>query len=112
VSSITIVSDAPNCGITYDSHYDDRNSFIIQATGVGEVFTGYLQFYLLAAYYTHSQKSAVKSFMTLVPALLRFQGWEILDRKEEIVDSKSSACCRRRNSPKICRNSDRRKQRL
>jgi hypothetical protein len=32
VSSITIVSDAPNCGITYDRHYDDRNSFIIQAT--------------------------------------------------------------------------------
>ncbi len=31
MSSITIVSDAPNCGITYDQHYDDRNSFIIQA---------------------------------------------------------------------------------
>ncbi len=30
--SITLVSDAPNCGITYDCHYDDRNSFIIQAT--------------------------------------------------------------------------------
>jgi hypothetical protein len=28
-----IVSDAPNCSVTYDSHYDDRNSFIIQATG-------------------------------------------------------------------------------
>jgi len=28
-----IVSDAPNCGVTYDCHYDDRNSFIIQATG-------------------------------------------------------------------------------
>jgi hypothetical protein len=28
VSSITIISDAPNCGFTYD-----RNSFIIQATG-------------------------------------------------------------------------------
>jgi len=27
-----IVSDGPNCGITYDRHYDDRNSFIIQAT--------------------------------------------------------------------------------
>jgi hypothetical protein len=33
VSSITIVSNAPNCGITYDHHYDDCNSFIIQATG-------------------------------------------------------------------------------
>jgi hypothetical protein len=33
VSSITIVSDAPNFGITYDRHYDDSNSFIIQATG-------------------------------------------------------------------------------
>ncbi len=33
VSSIIIVSDAPNCGVTYDCHYDDRNSFIIQATG-------------------------------------------------------------------------------
>ncbi len=28
-----IVSDAPNCGVTYDRHYDDHNSFIIQATG-------------------------------------------------------------------------------
>jgi hypothetical protein len=27
-------SDAPNCSVTYDRHYDDRNSFIIQATGV------------------------------------------------------------------------------
>jgi hypothetical protein len=34
VSSITIVSEAPNCGITYDRHYDDRNSFIVQATAV------------------------------------------------------------------------------
>jgi hypothetical protein len=32
VSSITIVGDAPNCGVTYDHHYDDCNSFIIQAT--------------------------------------------------------------------------------
>jgi len=24
-------SDAPNCSVTYDHHYDDRNSFIIQA---------------------------------------------------------------------------------
>ncbi len=29
--SITIISDAPNCGVTYDNHYDDRNSFMIQA---------------------------------------------------------------------------------
>jgi hypothetical protein len=28
-----IVSDAPNGGITYDRHYDNRNSFIIQASG-------------------------------------------------------------------------------
>ncbi len=34
VSSITIVSDAPNCGVTYNNQDDDRNSFIIQATGV------------------------------------------------------------------------------
>jgi hypothetical protein len=27
-----IISDAPNCGATYNCHYDDRNSFIIQAT--------------------------------------------------------------------------------
>jgi hypothetical protein len=27
-----IVSDAPNCGVTYDRHYDNHNSFIIQAT--------------------------------------------------------------------------------
>ncbi len=32
MSSITIISDAPNCSVTYDRHYDDRNSFIIQAT--------------------------------------------------------------------------------
>ncbi len=31
-SSIMIASDAPNCGITYDRHYDDHNSFTIQAT--------------------------------------------------------------------------------
>jgi hypothetical protein len=31
VSSITIVSEAPNCGIPYDRHYGDHNSFIIQA---------------------------------------------------------------------------------
>ncbi len=29
-----VVSDAPNCGVTYDHHYDNRNSFIIQATGI------------------------------------------------------------------------------
>jgi hypothetical protein len=33
VSSITIVSDdATIWSVTYDRHYDDRNSFIIQAT--------------------------------------------------------------------------------
>ncbi len=31
-SSIMTVSDAPNCSVTYDHHYDDCNSFIIQAT--------------------------------------------------------------------------------
>jgi hypothetical protein len=34
VSSITIVSDAPNCGITYDRHYEYHNSFIIQPAGL------------------------------------------------------------------------------
>ncbi len=29
-----IVSDALNYGVTYDCHYDDRNSFIKQATGL------------------------------------------------------------------------------
>ena len=33
MSSITIVSDAPNCGVTCNRHYDDRNSFIKQARG-------------------------------------------------------------------------------
>ncbi len=28
-----IVSDAPNCGVSYDRQSDDHNSFIIQATG-------------------------------------------------------------------------------
>ncbi len=32
MSSITIISDAPNCGVTYDGQSDDRNSYIIQAT--------------------------------------------------------------------------------
>ncbi len=32
-STIMTVSDAPNCSIPYDCHYDDHNSFIIQATG-------------------------------------------------------------------------------
>ncbi len=32
-SSIMTVSDAPNCIVTYDRHNDDRDSFIIQATG-------------------------------------------------------------------------------
>jgi hypothetical protein len=27
-------SDVPNCSVTYDRHYDDRNSFIIQATSL------------------------------------------------------------------------------
>jgi hypothetical protein len=31
--SITIVGDAPNCGVTYDHQSDDRNRFILQATG-------------------------------------------------------------------------------
>jgi hypothetical protein len=35
--SITTASDAPNCSVTYDCHYDDRNSFIIQATGQSEI---------------------------------------------------------------------------
>jgi hypothetical protein len=38
VSSITIVSDAPNCGITYERLFDDHNSFIIQAIGVVKLF--------------------------------------------------------------------------
>ncbi len=46
-----IVSDAPNCGITYDCHYDDRNSFIIQAT----------------AYYGPVSSTQKKSFMFLTP---------------------------------------------
>jgi hypothetical protein len=25
-------NDAPNCGVTYNCHYDDRNGFIIHAT--------------------------------------------------------------------------------
>ena len=38
MSSITIVSDdATIWSITYDCHYDDRNSFIIQATGQSEI---------------------------------------------------------------------------
>jgi hypothetical protein len=42
MSSITIVSDAPNCGITYDRHYGDRNSFIIHATGLKPLTVGLL----------------------------------------------------------------------
>ncbi len=32
LASVINYDRAPNCGITYDRHYDDRNSFIIQAT--------------------------------------------------------------------------------
>jgi hypothetical protein len=32
-----IISDAPNCGINYDHHYDDRNSFIIQAIARSDI---------------------------------------------------------------------------
>ncbi len=32
-----IVSDAPNCGVTYHCHYNDRSSFIIQATVCAEM---------------------------------------------------------------------------
>ncbi len=39
VSSIKIVSDdATIWSITYDRHYDDRNSFTIQATGILQYF--------------------------------------------------------------------------
>ncbi len=34
--------DAPNCGVTYDRHYDNRNSFIIQATE-GKIYPSTLQ---------------------------------------------------------------------
>ncbi len=40
MSSVTIVSDIPNCGVTYDRHYDDHNSSIIQAIGVVKLFFG------------------------------------------------------------------------
>jgi hypothetical protein len=33
MSSITIISDTPNCGITYNPQSDDHNSFIIQVNG-------------------------------------------------------------------------------
>ncbi len=46
-SSIMTVSDAPNCSITYDRHYDNRNSFITQATGV--VFAKLLANFLQSA---------------------------------------------------------------
>ncbi len=34
MSSITIASDATIWSVTYDRHYDNHNSFIIQATGL------------------------------------------------------------------------------
>jgi hypothetical protein len=37
VSSITIISDAPNCGLTYDRQSDNRNSFIMQAKGANTI---------------------------------------------------------------------------
>ncbi len=39
VSSITIVSDAPNCGVTYEHHNDAHNSFIIQATSCIQIYS-------------------------------------------------------------------------
>jgi hypothetical protein len=37
-TTITIVIDDPNCGITYDHHYDDHNSLIIQASRDGNIY--------------------------------------------------------------------------
>jgi hypothetical protein len=47
VSSITIVSNTPNWGVTYDRYYDDRNVFIIQAQGdqIGRNFAIWAFFY-------------------------------------------------------------------
>ncbi len=56
--SITIISDAPNCGVTYDHHYDDHNSFIIQAT----------------AYLAHSSVMKKIAFCEYGPSCLRLRG--------------------------------------
>jgi hypothetical protein len=57
-----IVSDAPNCGITYDRHYDDHNSFIIQPTD----WKGFPMANPLA-YWSSLSVTKEKSFVTLAP---------------------------------------------
>jgi len=62
VSSITIVSDASKCGVTYDRHYDDRNISIIQTTD----WKGFPMANPLA-YWASLSVTKEKSFVTLTP---------------------------------------------
>ncbi len=71
-SSITTVSDAPNCSITYDRHYDDRNSFIIQATDCSA--SPHLKyFYFLSifpSFSLHSQPTTISSSLYIYTLLI------------------------------------------
>jgi hypothetical protein len=60
-----IKSDAPNCGVTYDRLYDDRNNFIIQATAYKEfIHTKNLLlkiFWKLREHYNHLQFTQIRN---------------------------------------------------
>jgi hypothetical protein len=60
-----IVSDAPNCGITYDRHYDDRNSFIIEATGNEDDCNN-----SLIAFFVEAPKKKVDEILSQFPAFV------------------------------------------
>jgi hypothetical protein len=89
VSSITIISDAPNCGVTYDRHYDDRNSFIIQATERTLVNYSHKKFYNIGpcSHFVAFDASEIKSvkiqYITSTGALRRVNFNNIFATKAE-----------------------------
>jgi hypothetical protein len=52
-----IISDAPNCGVTYDHHYDNYNSLIIQATVVE--YSVKIKIYLYSMTWRHDAQNNV-----------------------------------------------------
>jgi hypothetical protein len=89
VSSITIISDALNCGVTYDRHYDDHNSFIIQATKQTLVNYSHKKFYNIGpcSHFVAFDASEIKSlkieYITSTGALRRVNFNNIFATKAE-----------------------------
>ncbi len=79
MSSITIVSDATIWSVTYNRHYDDRKSFIIQATAYfllpspnyssGEALSPHLSVTNTLAYYDTAKIMSVKGFIVHAPGV-------------------------------------------